>query len=233
MATGNRQAFLAQAIRCWRRQTLAASELVIADDSDESAEHLIPPDPRIRYLRMEPGTSYGDKLNRAMEATRGAVAQMIDDDDWYHPQFLETMVAAVRGAGRPAVAGMGRFLVLIAATGRLKDSGPGWCAGGTLCFSRRIWERHPFHDAAPDWHFLREWGGEPVRVDRRELYILVRHGAGHVWTRMGETDVTGWFARRPDHSRTLAECVPAPEDRAFYASLRASGAPRGAPALHG
>ena len=235
VATGGRPRFLEQVIRCWQRQTFSRSELVIADDSEETAERLLPPDPRIRYLRLEPGTSQGQKLNRAMEATRCEVVQKIDDDDWYHPRFLETMVAAVRAAGRPAFAGMGRFLVLIAATGRLKDSGPGWCAGGTICFSREIWERNPFHDvrAKADWYFLREWGREPVRVGRRELYILVRHGAGHAWTRMGESDVTGWFARRPDHPRTLAECMPAPEDRAFYASLRASGALRGAPALHG
>jgi hypothetical protein len=49
---------------------------------------------------------------------------------------------------------------------------------------------------------------------------------------MGETDVTGWLARRPDHARTLAEVMPAPEDRAFYASLRAERATTGAAALH-
>jgi glycosyltransferase involved in cell wall biosynthesis len=232
MATGGRGAFLAQAVRCWRRQTFTASELVIADHGMDDG--VVPRDPRIRRLQVEPGTTQGEKLNRAAQAARGALLQKMDDDDWYHPRFLEAMVAAVRRAGRPAVAGMGRFLALIAETGALKDSGPGWCAGGTLCFGRALWERAPFRDVAAktDYWFMKDWGGEPVRVDRRELYILVRHGRGHAWTRMGETDVTGWFARRPDHGRTLAEVVPAPEDRAFYASLRAKGAPRGAPALH-
>ena len=234
VGTGDRIPFLRQVIRCWRRQTRRDTELVIADDGEVAAERVVPRDPRIRYLRVEPGTSQGMKLNRLMEAARGRIIQKIDDDDWYHPRFVETMAEAVKRAGEPAFAGMGRFLVLISATGRLKDSGPGWCAGGTICFSREIWERSPFPDvrSKADWWFLQAWGREPVRVDRRELYILVRHGAGHVWNRMGDTDVTGWFARQPDHTRTLRQCMPAPEDRAFYASLRATGAAKGAPALH-
>ncbi|HEX5725734.1 MAG TPA: hypothetical protein VFX98_09740, partial [Longimicrobiaceae bacterium] len=103
----------------------------------------------------------------------------------------------------------------------------------TLCFPRAVWERTPFRPvpAKVDWWLLRDHGREPVRiVDHPERYILVRHGHGHAWTRMGAVDVTGWFARRPDHPRTLADCLASPADRAFYDSLRADGALAGAAA---
>jgi glycosyltransferase involved in cell wall biosynthesis len=227
LATGGRRRFLPQALRCFLSQTFEARELVVVDDGEEPAADLVPADPRIRYLRMEPGQPLGAKLNAGVEAARGVILQKLDDDDWYHPRFLESTVAAVRGARGPAVAAFDSFLVLIAATGALKESGPGWCAGGTLCFPRAVWERTPFRPvpAKVDWWLLRDHGREPVRVHAPGRYVLVRHGEGHVWTRMGNVDVTGWFARRPDHPRALEQVMPSPADRAFYASLRAAPAP--------
>jgi len=233
VCTGGRPRFLRQLLRCWQRQTFAGRELVIVDDDPQPVRGGFPRDPRIRYLRVPPGTSQGTKLNRGIEAARGAVIQKLDDDDWYHPRFVETTVAALGRAGEGAMVGLSRFLVLIAPTGQLKDSDEGWFAGGTLCFRRELWERCPFRDVrmkADQW-FQDECGAAKVGVSRPELYVLVRHGR-NVWNRMGETDVTGWFARRPDHARTLAEVMPAPEDRAFYASLRAERATAGAAALH-
>jgi len=235
VCTGGRPRFLRQLLRCWQRQTFAGRELVIVDDDPEPVRGGFPRDPRIRYLRVPPGTSQGMKLNRGMEAARGAIIQKLDDDDWYHPRFVESTVAALRRAAEPALVGMGRFLVLIAGAGALKDPGGGWFAGGTLCFRRELWERCPFRDVRvkADLAFQEECGAARTSIDHApELYILVRHGHGHAWNRMRETDVTGWFARRPDYARTLAEVVPAPEDRAFYASLRADRATAGAAALH-
>lgn len=233
LATGGRRRFLPQALRCFLAQTLAARELVVVDDGAEPAEDLVPADPRIRYLRVEPGEPLGTKLNLGIGAARAPLLQKLDDDDWYHPRFLETTVAAVRAAGREAVVGFDSFLVLIAATGELKESGPGWCAGGTLCFHREVWERTPFRPLAAevDWGLIQDHGREPVRIaGRSERYVLVRHGHGHAWTRMGTVDVTGWFARQPDHPKPLADVLDDPADLDFYDSLRADGALAGAAA---
>ncbi|HEX5725390.1 MAG TPA: glycosyltransferase, partial [Longimicrobiaceae bacterium] len=62
LATGGRRRFLPQALRCFRAQTFAARELVVVDDGLDPAEDLIPPDPRIRYLRLPAGQPLGTKL---------------------------------------------------------------------------------------------------------------------------------------------------------------------------
>ena len=135
-----------------------------------------------------------------------------------------TATALLAGDPDRAIVGFDCFLVFIAATGELKFSGHGWCAGGTLCFFKRRWERGRFRDTprAEDWWFLHDHPSEPIRVCSPELYILVRHHIGHLWTTLNGLDVNEYFARCAAYSKPLADCL-AVEDQAFYRRLSAIG----------
>ncbi|MFJ7593178.1 glycosyltransferase family 2 protein [Streptomyces sp. NPDC097617] len=147
LATKDRPHFLARAIDYYLRQTLPDTELVIVDDGSQSCEALVPRAPHITYLRLANETPLGTKLNLGIEASSGRVIQKLDDDDYYHPRFLEVMTSALSSSGRfDVIAGVERLLVLISATGDLVDAGGGWFAGGTYCFLRDTWKQHPFRD---------------------------------------------------------------------------------------
>ena len=222
MATKDRRPFLRQAIRYFLAQTYGQKELIIVDDSARPAADLVPAAAPIRYLHLDAPATLGHKLNLGIEAAEGALIQKLDDDDYYHPRFLAATVGALRGADpRRTVAGCGCFLVLIAATGRLTFSGNGWFAGGTLCFARELWQQRAFRDVprAVDWWFLKDHAPERRRLTDPELYILLRHHAGHTWTTLGRTDVTAYFSRRPPYPKPLGALVP-DEDRVFYERLR-------------
>ena len=224
LATYNRPHFLRQALRCFERQRYAARELIVVDDSSEPMASLVPERPNITYLRLDAPTSLGAKLNLGIARARGPIIQKLDDDDYYHPDFLTTTVQALAGHDPlRTVVGCDCFLVLIAATGELRFSGHGWCAGGTLCFHRALWERQPFRELpnAVDWWFLKDHVPERVRLQNPELYVLVRHDAGHLWVTMGKTGVSDYFRRRSPYPRTLRELLPA-EDLAFYEQLRSA-----------
>lgn len=146
LATKDRPHFLARAIAYYWQQTLTDTELIIVDDGAESCEAHVPRTPDITYLRLREKTSLGAKLNLGIEATSGRIIQKLDDD-YYHPYFLKIMVSALQASGRrDVVAAVERLLVLLSATGDLVDAGGGWFAGGTYCFHREAWERHPFRD---------------------------------------------------------------------------------------
>lgn len=233
LATKDRPGFLARAIEYFQWQTLTDSELIVVDDGAESCESLVPRSPRIKYLRLEQETLLGTKLNLGVEAGSGEIIQKLDDDDYYHPSFLEVMTSTLLESGRrDVIAAVERLLVLVSATGDLVDAGDGWFAGGTYCFFRDAWKQSPFQDVPRrvDVCFLEDHpdlARLPVSVP--ELYILVRHD-NHTWTRMApETvqpftgvpveDVTTYFASCPRYAKGLRDLIPAEQAR-FYESLR-------------
>jgi glycosyltransferase involved in cell wall biosynthesis len=214
---------LQQAIKYFCRQEYPHKELIIVDDSVKAAAGIVPHDTRIKYIRLDEQTPLGRKLNLGIQASSGPLLQKLDDDDYYHPDFLATTVTALQGADpQQAIVGLDCFLVLITATGELKFSGHGWCAGGTLCFSRQLWEQGPFREVprAVDWWFLQDHAPQRVKICRPDLYVLVRHHVGHLWTRLGKQDVTTYFRQRPTYAMSLARYMSV-DDYGFYKRLRA------------
>jgi glycosyltransferase involved in cell wall biosynthesis len=222
LATGNRKPFLKQAIKYFQNQTYQNKELIIVDDGPDPAEALVPRDPCIKYMRLESHINLGRKLNIGIENSSGGIIQKLDDDDYYHPKFLDTTVNAILDRDpEKFIVAFDCFLVLILSTGELKFSGHGWFAGQTLCFHRQLWEKGPFRDlprAIDEW-FLIDHPVEHIKIEDPELFITVRHEGGHLWTDLGQTDVTGYFRRQPNYHKSLAECLSA-KDLSFYERLR-------------
>lgn len=222
MPTFSRPQFLHQAIKNFVNQTYENKELIIVDDGSTPVSECIPKKSKIIYMNIRERTSIGTKLNLGIERSHGAIIQKMDDDDYYHPSFLSTTVSALHGSNpKTSIVGFDSFLVLIADTGEVKFSEQGWCAGGTLCFFRELWNKTRFQDisGAEDWCFVRDSQAAQIKVNDAELYILVRHGEGHGWNRMGNADVTESFRQRPSYHKPL-ETLVSEEDLKFYRTLR-------------
>lgn len=226
MATKNRPGFLRVALRCFCEQTRPNAELIVVDDSEHPVAELCAGMERVRYIRLDEPTLLGTKLNIGIEASSGPLIQKLDDDDYYHPRFLETS-AGNFPTGRPAdtIVAWDCFLVLHPREGQLRYSGHGWKAGGTLLFSRELWRRTPFR-AVPrsvDSWLLKDSGAKVIPVCAPEEYILVRHGS-NTWTQMqGGLTADEFLQTRNRYKRPLAELVNS-EALAYYESLAATAA---------
>jgi len=218
MATGNRPGFVRQLLRCFARQTYADRELIVADDGDPPVGRLCRGVPGVRYLRLTQPATMGGKLNLAAEAARGEILHKIDDDDFYHADFLAASAAALPRDRENVVVARCCFLVLLRGDPALRHSGHGWKAGGTLCFPRAMWRRTPFRDAprSVDSWFLKDHSPEIIRLCHPEQYILVRHGA-NTWNQVTTGDTDTYFRARPPYEKSLREVVP-PEDWRFYSA---------------
>jgi O-antigen biosynthesis protein len=92
MPTANRRAFVAQALRTFAAQDYPQRELIVVDDGRDAVADLMPPDERIRYLRLPARRTVGAKRNLACEAARGEIVVHWDDDDWSAPRRLAYQV---------------------------------------------------------------------------------------------------------------------------------------------
>lgn len=236
MPTYDRRRFVLQAIKYFFHQGYPRRELIVVDDGDDAVADLIPDDPRVRYIRLKERASLGTKRNIAVAQARGEVIAHWDDDDWYHPTYLQEVVGKLlQGGDRQGVAGLSAYLVYLARDAALKVCRSGGVAGATLCYFRTLWEDCRYRDvaAAEDYFFLADSSARVLGIDKPELFMVIRH-ARHTWMRERGADVNQRLRLLPDYPRRIDELTDKDDER-FYASVRdecraspeASNAPTG------
>lgn len=220
LPTRDRADFFRQAIRCFLRQSWDNSELIVVDDGVEPVEDLCTGLSRVRYLRLHEPACLGAKLNIGIAQSNGELIQKLDDDDYYHPLFLERAVSEFRRAGsEDVIVAWDCFHVLVAGEDSVTYSGHGWAAGGTLLFHRRNRNGTAFREIslAEDHAFIADHQGALHRVCAPDLYLLVRHRR-NTWTTMDGVSVDDYFRHRRGPRKSLSEVVE-PIDLPFYSSL--------------
>jgi glycosyltransferase involved in cell wall biosynthesis len=219
VATADRPQFLTQLIRSFLRQTWTAKELIVVDSGKESVEHLCAGATDVHHVRTSADTSLAERLNSGLETSRGTLLQKLDDDDYYHPRFLQRAASTLlqRGTANGIVA-WDCFHVVLKGEEHLRFSGHGWAAGGTLCFARELWEWTRFRGDAPsDYFFINDSGATLHRICAPEMYLHVRHG-GNMWQHLGGNGVDAHFRSLPPAQLRAVDVVE-PADREFYAAL--------------
>lgn len=96
--TGGRSAFLRKAQTYVRHQDYADIEWLILDDSPaghESCDDLA--GANVVYERIDTRLSIGEKRNRLIDRAKGEFIVQFDDDDYYAPNYVSTMLAALVG----------------------------------------------------------------------------------------------------------------------------------------
>jgi len=215
LTTRDRPRLLRVALNCFRQQTYPRRELLVVDDGP-----MFPADAEAvaavggRLLRVEPGTPLGTKLNRGASEARGPLCQKMDDDDWYAPGFLETMVSALMATRtvicQPTVAFLRQFLFLDVARWEVRRSIDNNVPGATLLFAREDWAERPFRALPGDedvWFLLdqRRNGASFLPVAGLETFLAVRHGGnarerGHTWTHQWDgRSLETYLLERPLH----------------------------------
>ena len=201
MPTADRRRFVPEAIRLFQAQDYPHRELLVLDDGEDAIADLLPPDPRIRYLRETPRAPVGTKRNRACAAARGEIVAHWDDDDWYAPWRLGYQVAALREAEADAC-GLDRVLFRDEADGAAWEfvwpAGEGaWLHGATLCYRRALWQAGGFPPLAvgEDMRFLHAHRGARLLALPRTGFYVGRIHAGN--TSRKHTAPPRWQARTP------------------------------------
>ena len=168
------------AIDCYRRQTWPNRELVIVCDDPASelpAYVTTLGDPTIRYVLTAPDV-IGALRNVTVEASRGTLLSVWDDDDLYHPERLQFQYAELT-AGKAAAHFLSRWLIWWPAQRRFALSKRRYWEGSMLA-RRLAFGSYPVVARREDTlavASLRERENRLVYSDQPFAYCYVIHGA--------------------------------------------------------
>ena len=95
LATRNRRTVLARALASVDAQRFRDFEVVVVDDgsTDGTADWLRAAHPAVRLEALHACCGAAAARNRGVERARGEIVAFLDDDDAWHPSYLETQVA--------------------------------------------------------------------------------------------------------------------------------------------
>ncbi len=179
--TRNRADMLRRAVDCFRRQTLAAAELIIVHESDDAATAAYVKTLRggnIRSVLVLPGIKLGALRNIAVSQANARYIAQWDDDDWYAPERLEVQVNALHQSGKQGCV-LGRWTIYDAVSGKayLSNRRP-W--EGSLVADRAALSRYDDTLAQGEDSpvvFALNRRDQLVFIDRPDLYVYVFHGS--------------------------------------------------------
>ncbi len=216
--TSARRVFLPQAIRYFLRQDYPKKELLVVGDGDESIRGLVPESDLVRYVHLPDRQALGAKRNQACELAAGEVLAHWDDDDWHAPRRLSYQVGHLREHG-VELCGLDRMWFYEPREDRAwqyvyPPGGHKWLAGGSLCFTRELWQRHPFRaiNIGEDNRFVASVPDDKMAaLGDVDFYVALIHPNN---TSKKNTTGRRW---QPGSSDRVREILGV--DHAFYAGL--------------
>lgn len=219
MPTADRRIFVPQAIRYFERQDYPNRELLILDDGGQGLADLIPPDDRIRYMRMDRRSTIGAKNNLACELARGEVIVHWDDDDWMADWRVSYQVEALLSHHLNTLCGLARLYFYDPAAEHAWEyvysaNERPWVSGGTFCYRREFWQAHRFPDMNEGADTVFVWGLRETTVVahiHHDFYVGLVHRAN---TSPKRTHDPSWH---PVPIQSIYRLLDA--DRAFYRDL--------------
>ena len=218
MPTADRRMFVPAAIRYFLRQDYPKCELIVVDDGADAVADLIPPDPRVRYVRLKGKQTVGAKRNLACHLASGEIIAHWDDDDWMAHWRLGYQVTHLLRQ-RADICGLDKVLYYDAAAHRswqyvYPKGRKSWVAGNTLCYTRAFWSKNPFPEinVGEDTRFV--WNSRPRRIvplPDGAFYVALIHPGN---TGPKQVQDVCWHACPTEEIRNLMG-----DDWMFYANL--------------
>jgi len=154
--TANRKHFIPRLIKCYKSQTYTKDKMewIILDDNSDSQQlfdNLSERLPNIRYITQSPG-KMGSKLNRLCKEARGKIIVVMDDDDYYRPTRVSSVVEAFQQYPKKKIAGCSKVYMYNVETGDIYVAGPyhnKHALNCTLAFRSTYLYNHSYDDEEP------------------------------------------------------------------------------------
>lgn len=227
--TYERHAFLPYLARMLQRQTFPLDDIewIVVDDSRTTLQPWFDTHPigkrlrRVCYVHLPHKEPIGCKRNLTKTLARGDWMVHLDDDDYYAPNYVETVVDRFQGDDKPQLVGATSICLMYPDSLFLQQSGPFHArhtCGGIMSYTRKYAANHHFRNHA-------EKGEEPFFIDKNDVaQIGDSHNIYMAFVHLRNTVPKHKVSRRKVGLRWL-DVVQHPDVLMFYLSLHAADIP--------
>ena len=219
--TYNRRAFLPALLHIYQSQTFPKEKMewIILDDGRDKVEDIFKETsiPNLRYERRDEKMRIGAKRNELNRLARGSIIIAMDDDDYYPPDRIQTVVAAFQKNPTIQLAGSSIMHLYHMNTKKIVETGPygsNHATNGTMAWRKTYASTHQYDEyvsKAEEQSFLEGYRYPMIQLDPKKTILVMCHGDNTV-------DKSS-IQKKKETSYTLKDWIKDPFLLDFYTSL--------------
>jgi glycosyltransferase involved in cell wall biosynthesis len=183
--TYHRRQFIPALITIYKLQTYSKElmEWIILDDGQDKVGDLFKDldIPNIRYIPLEDKLRIGAKRNRLNAEAKGDIIIAMDDDDYYPPERIQSVVTAFQQNPRIDLAGSSQMYLYYLDTQKVYTIGPympNHATNGTMAWRKRYAEKHHYNEfvtKGEETSFLDNYANPMIQLDPLQTILVICH----------------------------------------------------------
>lgn len=185
--TYNRRMFIPTLIEIYRAQTFPKEKMewVIIDDGRDKVEDLFieasKTIPNIRYIRKDEKMRLGAKRNELNRLVKGDIIVAMDDDDYYPPDRVSSVVAAFKKNPRVELAGSSEMNLYYLDSKKVYTIGPysnTHATNGTMAWRKSYSDKHKYDEfvtKAEEITFLENFKHPMIQLNPSSTILVICH----------------------------------------------------------
>ena len=185
--TYNRRQFIPALIKIYANQTFPKDKMewLILDDGFDKVEDLFVEAaktiPNIRYIPLEDKLRIGAKRNYLNREARGNIIIAMDDDDYYPPQRIQSVINAFHKYPKMNLAGSSEMHLYYIDTHKIYTLGPymaNHATNGTMAWRKSYSDQHSYDEnvtKAEETSFLQNYTEPMIQLDSKDTILVICH----------------------------------------------------------
>ena len=183
--TYNRRRFIPYLIKCYKQQEYRADrmEWIILDDGSDPVGDMFEglDIPNVRYIYSPEKQTIGAKRNRLNNEARGDIIVAMDDDDYYPPERVSSVVKAFKQKPSYQLAGASEVFMYYSYIKTVYKLGPynaNHATNGTMAWKKSYANTHAYDETvthAEEKSFLEDYVHPMIQLNPKHVMLVMSH----------------------------------------------------------
>jgi glycosyltransferase involved in cell wall biosynthesis len=185
--TYNRRKFIPALIDIYKNQTFPKDKMewIIVDDGRDKVEDLFKEAskdlPNVRYIYKEDKLRIGAKRNLLNNEAKGEIIIAMDDDDYYPPDRVQTVINAFKKNPNIDLVGSSEMLLYYTDNKKIYSFGPfgqNHATNATMAWRKKYSDRHKYDEyvtKAEEKTFLDDYKNKMIQIEPKKTILVICH----------------------------------------------------------